>query len=797
MQTRHPRALTRPVLAAAASVAVVGGLAIAGPAWAADEDIRINEVQSTSDTDAPDFVELTNAGAEAVDVSGWILRDDDDAHAAVVPDGTVLEPGAFLVIEPDADDDGFGLGKNDEAHLFAPDGETLVDEYAWTDHAASEGRVPDGTGDFVDTEPTPGEANVAREEDGEDEDGDEGDGGETAETPVVLNEIETNGDPAGDWIELANTDQANTADVSGWTIVDGDPSHDPIVLEEGTEIESGGYLGVHTEPHFGLGGEDAVTIADADGAIVATHAWTAHSPTTIARCPDMTGDFADSSGGTFELPNTCGDVEQPDVDVEPWPFGNDVRDAVAPDTWGDDMSGMDIAPDGTIYAVNNDNGEVFRLAGGPETYTIDRSWQPTYPDGTGTPDGEGITVGGDGAVYLATERNNDASDVSRPSVLRVELGEDGTATTTHEWNLKEITGELGANGGAEAVEWISDADATAAGLADADGEAYDPAAYGEHLGGVFAVGIEQTGSIHAVVLEADGGITELQTIGNSDAVPNVMGLDWRTGGNELWALCDEVCDNRSAVFEIADGAFERRAEYAAPTGMDPAYTNEGLAMAWCEAGAQADPTVFWMSDSAHEGVSLRVADGGDCSGDDGSGEGDSGEDGSGEGGSGDGDDDGSGEGPAGGAGDEPGTGGAPEPTPDDALDGADRGGVSVPASAERGETIEVGVDGHAGETVSIWLHSDPQRLVTGTVAADDTIRATIPADAALGDHRVVVQDEDGELIGWAPISIVAAASGADGELAVTGSELSPWVPAAALALLLAGAGLALRRPERG
>ncbi|MGO1769171.1 MAG: lamin tail domain-containing protein [Microbacterium sp.] len=764
-------------MAAAASVVVVGGLAIAGPAWAADEDIRINEVQSSSETDAPDFVELTNAGAEAVDVSGWILRDDDDAHAAVVPDGTVLEPGAFLVIEPDSGDDGFGLGKNDEARLFAPDGETLVDEYAWTDHAASEGRIPDGTGDFVDTEPTPGEPNAVREE--EDDEGD----GETAETPVVLNEIETNGDPIGDWIELANTDQESSADVSGWTIVDGDPSHDPIVLPEGTEIESGGYLGVLTEPDFGLGGEDSVTIADADGAIVATHEWSEHSPTTIARCPDMTGEFADSAGGTFELPNTCGDVEQPDVDVEPWPFGDEVRDAVAPGTWGDDMSGMDIAPDGTIYAVNNDNGEIFRLAGGPETYTVDRSWEPTYPDGTGTPDGEGITVGDDGAVYLATERNNDASDVSRPSILRVELGETG-ATTTNEWNLKDITGELGANGGAEAVEWISDEDATAAGLADVDGRAYDPAAYGEHFGGVFAAGIEQTGRIHVVVLEADGGITELQTIGNSEAVPNVMGLDWRAGGNELWALCDEVCDNRSAVFEIADGAFERRAEYAAPTGMNPAYTNEGLAMAWCASDPQADPSVFWMSDSAHEGVSLRVADGADCDGE-GGGSGDGGDDGAG--------DDGSGEGP--------GSGEAPVPTPDDELDGADRGGVSVPASAARGETIEVGVPSLAGEIASVWLHSDPQRLVTGTVGDDGTIRAEIPEDAALGDHRIVVQDGEGTLVGWAPIEIVAAgeavASGEDGELAVTGSELAPWVPAAALVLLAAGAVLALRRPARG
>ena len=69
---------------------------------------------------------------------------------------------------------------------------------------------------------------------------------------------------------------------------------------------------------------------------------------------------------------------------------------------------------------------------------------------------------------------------------------------------------------------------------------------------------------------------------------------------------------------------------------------------------------------------------------------------------------------------------------------------------------------------------DPQRLVTGTVGDDGTIRAEIPKDAALGDHRIVVQDGEGTLVGWAPIEIAAAgeavASGEDGELAVTGSS---------------------------
>ena len=753
------------MLAAVAAVTVAGGLAVASPALAdADDVIRINEVQSTSETDAPDFVELINAGSAEADISGLVLRDSEDDHEFVVPEGTTIAPGAFFVIEPDAGADGFGLGKADSARLFDTDGTTLLDSFSWEGHASTRGRVPDGTGGFVETEPTPNAANVAR----------------AAVPSVVINEIESNGDTRGDWVELANADTTNSADVTGWTLIDGDDTHEPIVLDG--EIESGGYLGVLTEPSFGLGGGDTVTVRDADGELVDTVTWEAHSATTLARCPDMTGDVADSAAGTFESANDCATTEQPTIEVEPWPYGNTVNDGVAVDTWGDDMSGLDIASDGTVYAVNNDAGEISRLADGPDTYTVDEAWQPTYPDGTGTPDGEGIAVDDEGAVYLATERNNDASSVSRPSVLRYELGAGGAVTATDEWNLSELTGPIGANGGAEAVEWISDTDAVAAGLD------YDPAAFGDHLGGIFAVGIEQTGVIHIVVLEEDGGITQLQAIEPSEAVAGVMGLDWRNGGNQLFAQCDEVCDNRSAEFEIAGGEFVRIAEYAAPTGMDPSYTNEGVAMSWCNAEPDTIPTVLWMSDSAHEGVSLRIAPG-ECSE---PGETDADADGADADGATDAD--GSTDADADGSTDADADGSTDGETDGDTEQ--DEATVSVPATATRGETIDVTVTGADVAEVAVWLHSEPQLLAEGALSDDGTIEVTIPADAELGDHTIVVETADGERIGSAPIELVSAAA-ADGELAVTGSQLSLALPILAAGLIIAGgAALAARRRTR-
>ncbi|MEZ5324450.1 MAG: lamin tail domain-containing protein [Verrucomicrobiales bacterium] len=60
-------------------------------------DIVINEVNYNGEpnTALNEFVELHNTGAEAVDLTGWIL---DDAVGFVFPDGTFVEAGGYVVI---------------------------------------------------------------------------------------------------------------------------------------------------------------------------------------------------------------------------------------------------------------------------------------------------------------------------------------------------------------------------------------------------------------------------------------------------------------------------------------------------------------------------------------------------------------------------------------------------------------------------------------------------------------------------------------------------------------------------
>ena len=85
--------------------------------------IVINEVESDAPNKGNDWVEITNISSEAVDISGWYLTDDKgeerktEGKTTPLAEGTVLEPGAFLVLEETLSFD-FGLGKADSVILI-------------------------------------------------------------------------------------------------------------------------------------------------------------------------------------------------------------------------------------------------------------------------------------------------------------------------------------------------------------------------------------------------------------------------------------------------------------------------------------------------------------------------------------------------------------------------------------------------------------------------------------------------------------------------------------------------------
>jgi hypothetical protein len=66
--------------------------------------IVINEINYNPSVEVPseDWVELYNTGAEAIDLSGWVLRDDNDDHTFTLPSGTMIDADGYLVLCRDA-----------------------------------------------------------------------------------------------------------------------------------------------------------------------------------------------------------------------------------------------------------------------------------------------------------------------------------------------------------------------------------------------------------------------------------------------------------------------------------------------------------------------------------------------------------------------------------------------------------------------------------------------------------------------------------------------------------------------
>lgn len=121
-----------------------------------------------------------------------------------------------------------------------------------------------------------------------------------------------------------------------------------------------------------------MTLFDAAGDEVDSTTWQGHSPTTWGRIPDMTGDFAVTGEPTRTGRNTPAEPVDP-VETSPWPFDPMTITPVALDGpfTGDDMSGVDIADDGTAYVVNNGAGTLHVLSYDQPAPV----WRPARPTG--------------------------------------------------------------------------------------------------------------------------------------------------------------------------------------------------------------------------------------------------------------------------------------------------------------------------------------------------------------------------------------------------------------------------------
>ena len=175
--------------------------------------ILMNEIYSQGTAENPDWIEIYNGSATAVDISGYKIYDSGGQSGTKVkkeiPAGTTIAAGGFYVIvTDDADASGFGLSSNGEQVWLENTAGTVIDDISFPALEASQsfGRYPDGNANWqVLNVVTRGTAN---------------DNSAPSAAVILMNEIFSRGtteDP--DWIEIYNASDVS-ADLSGYKIYD-------------------------------------------------------------------------------------------------------------------------------------------------------------------------------------------------------------------------------------------------------------------------------------------------------------------------------------------------------------------------------------------------------------------------------------------------------------------------------------------------------------------------------------------------------------------------------------------------
>jgi len=199
-------------------------------------DVVLNEVLSHSDPPLEDAIELYNVSGGAVDLDGWYLSDDFIQPRKFRITNSVVNAGGYTVIYEyqfntnalfNTNNTPFALSSfGDELILTAPfpdsDRLRLVDmlDFGATVTDVSMGRVPDGSGDFVNLESlTLGTVNPATVEIFR-----TGEGAPNSSPkvpPVVINEIMYHPSRTNEldleYVELLNV-SGSTHDISGWVL---------------------------------------------------------------------------------------------------------------------------------------------------------------------------------------------------------------------------------------------------------------------------------------------------------------------------------------------------------------------------------------------------------------------------------------------------------------------------------------------------------------------------------------------------------------------------------------------------
>ena len=363
------------------------------------------------------------------------------------------------------------------------------------------------------------------------------------------------------------------SDAEQIVIKDNDDTH-VYTIPESTIIPANGFLVIDENTlGFGFGKGDSVRLYEGDMLIGST-TWSEHTNPTWGLYPDVNGtEYRNTKEETPGAINKFDGVPE----IINWPGKEETVIYDQNSTFLEDSSGLDFY-NGQLYAVDNGTGKFWILdvaEDGTMTFAKDfengkrvRFQKDAENPTAAGPDAEGISVDGNGMVYLASERDNSVKGVNYNTILMVNPNAEGDdLIALMEWNLTDSLPQVSANMGIESVEWISSVNVNGKLFDQNTNAAFDIANYPKATAnGVFFVALEDNGHVYAYVLNDDGTCVQITDIDSK--IGGAMALDYDTYENVLWVVSDNGYNNRAAKIAFNGTADVDVVHVNAPSGVD-------------------------------------------------------------------------------------------------------------------------------------------------------------------------------------------------------------------------------------
>ena len=296
-----------------------------------------------------------------------------------------------------------------------------------------------------------------------------------------------------------------------------------------------------------------------------------------------------------------------DFETISWPGEDTVAAYDTEPVFYGNASGLDFY-NGRLYAVDNGGGFLWVLEAFPDGtlrpadgYQIGRALQYASHDSDKGPDVEGITVDGDGLVYLAVERDNDTPWQTANIILQIDPWDaSDPIRAMRQWDLTELLPYAPANKGIEAVEWVS-AEHIQGKLTDENtGLPLDMAAYSDAVGnGLFFLALEADDQVYACVLCGDGSAVQIARL--DPGLHGASALEFDVAESALWVVSDDRGANEAVKLLLSQEKTDP-VRFLPPAGLDPYQNTEGFAIAEESFARDDRRPVYRLRDGVYEGA---------------------------------------------------------------------------------------------------------------------------------------------------------------------------------------------------